>query len=344
MKKTWWLLLWAAPLLVQAQIGGRSTFQFLNTIASARVAGQGGQAIANTEADLNFALINPALAREEMSGQITSSAVDYVSDIRYGDVAYAHHWDSLGTFFMRAHWMDYGDFQRANIIGERMGEFSAIDYAFHLGYSYRIDSNWRLGASLKYIGSQYDIYSASGLAFDAGILYEIHQRRLAFALSLRNMGWQLSSYAQDSEALPFEIQFGVSNRFEHMPLRWMITLEQLETFDLRYRDPQRVQVNQFTGEVEDDFPSIWNNMLRHVTVGAEFSFSENFNLQFGYSFRRRQELNLLTRRTTAGFSLGGGLKIYKFNLHYSRNFVHIAGSANHLTISTQLDRFRKNAR
>jgi hypothetical protein len=333
-------VLFLLPCLLSAQVGGRNTFQFLNNIASARVAGQGSNAIANTVEDLNFALYNPSLLRAEMHGQLSTSIVDFVSDIRFADIAYAHHVDSVGTFFAQIQYFDYGQFDRANVIGIRQGTFTGNDLAVNIGYSYRLDSVWSFGTTMKVINSVYDTWSAWGLAWDAGVTYQIPQKRMALALVLRNAGFQLNPYADVRENLPFEIQLGFSNRFKHMPLRWQITLEQLETFDLRYRDPTAFTVNQFTGEIEENFPSIWNNLLRHVVVGLEFAPSESFNIQFGYNFRRRAELNLDTRRTVAGFSVGAGVKIYKFYVHYSRNMYHISGGANQITLRTSLDKFR----
>jgi hypothetical protein len=333
-----------ASLGIKAQVGGRSTYQFLNSIASARLAGQGSNAIANTADDLNFALYNPSLLTKEMSGQFTFSGVDYVSDISFLDVAYAHHFDRAGTFFTHLQYFDYGDFDRTNVIGLKQGTFSANDLALNLGYAYHLDTSWSFGATMKYINSVYDTYNSWGLAWDAGITYQIPARRIAVALVMRNAGFQADPYANEREPLPFELQFAISNRFQHMPLRWQISLEQLETFDLRYSDPNQFTVNQFTGEVEENFPSVWNNLLRHVVIGMEFAPSESFNIQFGYNFRKREELNLATRRTVAGFSVGGGIRIYKFYLHYSRNMYHIAGSANQISIRTNFNSYRSKGK
>lgn len=340
MKKAWLLLLFL-PLWAHAQLGGRSTFQFLNQVASARVAAQGSNPIANISEDLNFGLLNPALLRAEMHNQFSVSTVGYLADIAFHDVAYARHYDSLGTFSLQLQYFDYGEFDRANLIGIRQGQFTGNDLAVNLAYGYTLDSNWSFGLNMKFINSQLDTYQSWGLAWDAGLTYQIPSKRIVIAAVMRNAGFQADPYVGERESLPFELQLGFSNRFEHMPLRWQITLEHLETFDLRYRDPNQFTLNQFTGEVEENFPSIWNNLLRHVVIGAEFAPSEGFNLQFGYSFRRRQELNLNTRRTVAGFSAGGGIRIYKFYLHYARNMYHVAGSANQITLRTNFESFKK---
>lgn len=341
MKKIFILLLLAFGSNTYAQIGGNSVYQFLNLTPSARVAAQGGNAIANPEQDLNFALYNPSLLNESMHGQLTFSIVDYVAGISLGDINYAHHFGKYGTFYGGLRYVDYGDFDRANSVGIRQGKFTAGDYALNLGYGYSLDSNWSLGGSLKLINSTYDVYDSYGVAVDLSATYQIPSKRIVIALVAKNVGFQFSSYDEESESLPFELQLGFSNRFAHLPLRWQITFEQLQQWDVRYQDPTSVTVNQFTGEVNDNFPSIWNNLLRHVVVGLEFAPTKSFNIQFGYNFRKRQELNLDTRRTSAGFSVGAGLKISKFRINYGRNFYHVSGNANHFSVITDLQDFKR---
>jgi opacity protein-like surface antigen len=327
--------------LLHAQVGGRSTYQFLNNVPSARVAGQGGNAIANTEEDLNFGLWNPSLLSEQMHGQLSFSMVDHINDIVFGDINYAHHVEEVGTFYAGMRFFNYGEFERADALGIRSGTFTAGDYAFTAGYGRMLDSNWRVGANLKFIYSDYDQYSSSGIATDLSATYLIPKSRIAMALVLKNLGFQLYSYNGNRENIPFEIQFSFSNRFKYLPLRWQITLEQLETLDLSYKNPTLQQPNNFTGEPLNNEISVWNKALRHVVVGVEFAPTKSFNIQFGYNFRKRQELNLATRRTSAGFSVGLGLKISKFRINYARNWYHISGSANHFTITTDLQDFKK---
>lgn len=335
------LLLLVPVFITNAQVGGNSIYQFLTLVPSARVAGQGSNAIANPEHDLNFAIYNPSLLNKEMSGQLSFSLVDYVAGINLGDINYVHYYEGIGTFSAGLKYVDYGDFSRANNVGIRQGEFSANDYAFNIGYGYNLDSNWSFGSNIKFIHSKYDVYSSFGAALDLAATYQIPSKRMVIALVAKNLGYQFDPYNEERENLPFELQLGFSNRFEHLPLRWQITFEQLENWDLRYRDPADVTVNQFTGEVNDNFPSVWNNLLRHVVVGGEFILFPGLNLQFGYNFRKRQELNLETRRTNAGFSGGLGIKISALKIHYSRNVYHVAGSTNQFSIMTDLQDFKK---
>ncbi len=341
MKKLLTLVLFSFST-VYGQIGGQSIYQFLNVVPSARVAAQGGNAIANPENDVNFSLWNPSLLNKEMSGQVAISMVDYVSDILLGDVTYAHHYDSVGTFSLGLRYMSYGEFDRANSIGIREGTFSANDLALTLGYGYTIDTNWSVGANLKYINSQLETYNSAGIALDLAATYRIPKKRIVIALVAKNIGFQFDPYYEERENLPFELQLGFSSRFEHLPLRWQITLEQLQKWDLRYDDPNNVRVNQLTGEVEVDEPSAFNNALRHLVIAAEFTPVKAFNIQIGYNFRKNQELKLDTRRTSAGLSFGVGIRVAKkIKINYARNAFHVAGGANHFSIITDLGDYKK---
>ncbi|MDZ7847727.1 MAG: type IX secretion system protein PorQ [Owenweeksia sp.] len=341
MKKTLTLIFFCILSFSQAQIGGRSVYQFLNVVPSARVAAQGGNAIANTSPDLNFALWNPSLLNKEMHNQVSISMVDYLSDILLGDVSYARHYDSIGTFYLGLRYLDYGDFDRRDQIGIDMGNFSAVEMAVNLGYGYELDTNWSFGGNMKFIHSRFDVFQSAGLALDLSATYKIPQKRIAIALVAKNIGTQFTAYNEERESLPFELQLGFSNRLEHLPLRWQITFEHLETFDLLYDDPSNRTVNQLTGAVEDDSPGMINNILRHMVLGLELAPTKSFNVQFGYNFRKRQELNLDTRRTAAGFSFGIGIRISKFRINYARNMYHVAGGANNFSIITDLGDFNK---
>ena len=51
---------------VHAQLGGESTYQFLNLISSPRQASLGGKVITNVDYDVTQALYNPATINVEM--------------------------------------------------------------------------------------------------------------------------------------------------------------------------------------------------------------------------------------------------------------------------------------
>jgi hypothetical protein len=55
--------------LTYAQVGGESTYQFLNLVSSPRQAALGGKVLTNVDFDVTQALYNPATINVEMDNQ-----------------------------------------------------------------------------------------------------------------------------------------------------------------------------------------------------------------------------------------------------------------------------------
>ena len=166
MQKTALLIAFFLTITCFAQTGGQNTYQFLNVVTSARVAGTAGTALANTDEDVVFSYWNPALLREELSGKMVFSFANTASDINFGEAMYAHHFSKAGTFLLGMKYINYGNFLLTNQQAQVLGNFTASDYTAQLGYGYHLNSNWSFGANLKFINSVYESYNSWGLATD----------------------------------------------------------------------------------------------------------------------------------------------------------------------------------
>ena len=72
-----------------SQIGGTSTYEFLNLTNSARVAALGGKNVSLNDNDINLAYHNPALLTPVMSENAVFNYVSYFANINFGYAAYA---------------------------------------------------------------------------------------------------------------------------------------------------------------------------------------------------------------------------------------------------------------
>lgn len=64
-----------------------------------------------------------------------------------------------------------------------------------------------------------------------------------FGLVARNIGSQFSTYDSVKESLPFSLSFGVSNALEYLPLRWHLSIDHLQNWNLAYKNPNQQQTD-----------------------------------------------------------------------------------------------------
>ena len=150
----------------QSQLGGSTSYQFLDLANSSRIQGLGGSNISIYDKDVNLALSNPALLDSIQSGSISLNYMNYVGDINYGYSSYTHHVNNVGTFNLAMMYANYGKFTRADETGTKLGEFVANDLSVIVGYGRKIDSLFSIGGNLKFFNSVYDVYNSNGIALD----------------------------------------------------------------------------------------------------------------------------------------------------------------------------------
>jgi hypothetical protein len=308
-------------LTIYAQVGGKSVYQFLNLVTSPRQAALGGKTITIFDSDVNQAHFNPATINPEMDNKLSLNYGSYYGDVTYGTAAYAYTYDRhLQTFHAGVNYVNYGKFDGYDENGQPTASFSGSDIALSFGYAYNIPySNFYVGANAKLISSTLESYNSFGAAVDLGALFIDEPNDVNWALVIRNIGTQITPYAETREKLPLEVLIGVSQLMENVPIRWHLTLENMQQWQVAFSNPNRAQGSLDGGSSAEKI-SIFNNALRHIVVGAELFPDKGFNIRIGYNFRRAEELRILEQRNFSGISVGFGLKIrkLKFNYSYSR--------------------------
>jgi len=341
------ILILLLPGPVKGQLGGKSTYAFLNLTHSARVAALGGKVVSMPGDDLNLPFHNPATLNQSMSNHLVMNYVNYFSDINFGYVSYARHFDGVGDFAGGLNYINYGKFIAADNVGNITGEFRAAEYSFNMIYSRAIDSLFRIGVNLKPVYSVLETYHSFGLLADIGLTYTSREQLFSAGLVFRNAGFQVKTYHDGHrEPVPFEILLGVSQKLRHAPFRFSLVAHNLQKPDLSYEDPTQGagDVDPISGEAvsENKWEKLADNVMRHLIFGIEFSPLENFYIRAGYNYQRRQELKISTRTAMVGFSWGFGVRISKFHLNYGRASYHLAGASNHFSISTDISSFGRN--
>ncbi|HBD25930.1 type IX secretion system protein PorQ [Flavobacterium sp.] len=321
LRKLLFLFLLLLSATTFGQIGGKSVYQFLNLAQSPRQAALGGKTVTIVDYDVNQAFYNPATINAEMHNRLSANYGSYFGEVSYGTAAYAYTYDRhLQTFHAGISYVNYGTFEGRDELGNLTSDFTGSEAALSVGYAYNIPwTDMFVGANAKLISSTLESYNSWGAAVDLGFLYVDYDNDINYGLTVRNLGFQIKPYQDTNEKLPLAIDAGISQLMENVPIRWHMTFENLQQWNIAFSNPNRAE-GSLDGGSEEEKVSFFNNALRHVILGAELFPEKGFNIRLGYNFRRSEELRILEQRHFSGISVGFGLRFgkVKFDYSYSR--------------------------
>ena len=365
MRKLFTLLVLLAFVYPMAfgQIGGERTYEFLNLTNSARMASLGGNQIAlHDSTDLNVSYNNPSLLMPGMKNMLALNYVNFFAGVKYGYAAYSFRTPLPGNLAVGMHYINYGEFIEALANGQKTGAtFNAAEYALNIIWSneYKLNYNKKdsllalsndsakvysrrritYGINVKPILSSLESYQAIGLAADLGVSYFSRNGLTVTSLVARNIGGQISTYynGAERESIPFDLQFGISQKLQHAPVRFAATMQHLQKWNLA--KPEEDNTSSTVVYKEDSFTK---KFMRHLVVGVELLPSPNFTIRAGYNYQLRQELGMKEQMSTVGFSWGFGFKISRFHFNYGSTRFHLAGSSNIVSVALNLsDNFKR---
>ncbi|MDD4993582.1 MAG: type IX secretion system protein PorQ [Paludibacter sp.] len=348
-KKIILLLLLVSGLQAFSQ-AGYGVYQFLDLPVSSRLAALGGTNVSLRDNDLNFALVNPALLTAETDKTVGLSVANYLSDIQFGSAVYGHNVKDVGYFGVGIQYIDYGKFQEATDLNELTGQtFTAKDFALHIMYARPLNKYFTVGATLKPVYSVYERYTSYGVALDGGVSYNDPKSLFSAGLVFKNLGTQFKGYYSDEdgqhyEPLPFNLQLGITQKLAHAPLRFSMTLHNLQHWDLSYESTNQpvstISTSETTTTEATKSISFVDMAFRHTIFAVEFVPTKSFYLAASYDHRRHSEMKMTGFKSMAGFSFGGGVKLYKFQVGFGTTIFQTGVSSYQFSISTALNDFR----
>ena len=324
---------------------GTGVYQFLDLPVSSRLAALGSINVSLRDNDINLAFQNPALLTSGTNNMLGLNMANYLADIKFGTAVYGRNFGDKNYFALGIQYIDYGTFQEASDLNVLSGQtFTAKDMALYLMYARPLSNKVTVGVTLKPVYSVYEIYTSYGLAADVGVSYNDSARLLSAGLVFKNMGTQIKGYysedgSQHLEPLPFDIQLGITKKLNHAPLRFSLTLDNLQHWDLSYESTNQSTDNLTTTTTGSKI-GFFDMALRHTVLAAEFIPSKNFYLTVAYNDRRQQEMTMSGFKTGAGFSYGGGIRLYKFQVGFGMTQFQVGNYAYQFSISTSLNEFR----
>jgi hypothetical protein len=311
-----------------AQIGGQSGYQSLNLTTNARTAALAGSTI-SLAGDVSQFFENPATLDSVSKGTLFFNINPYYADVIVYSGAYTFDVNKIGTLAAGLNYVNFGSFEMTDETGESLGEFQVQDYNIVIGKSHQLGP-FVLGANVKLTHSSIDAYGSTAILGDIGGLFRVN-KYWNIGMVFKNIGGRISDYTTFSTpSIPFDVKLGTTFKPEHMPLQFTITSTNLVDRNFSEESESNGRQNRQV-----------DKMLKRVNIGAELLLSKNFQVLFGYSHKRKQELKLNELGGGAGLSFGLMMKIKRVELRYSRATYHAAGGTSFISLQTNLNDFKR---
>lgn len=301
-----------------------AVFNFLRLPFSAHAAALGGNNISLIEDDITLAYHNPALLTSVSDNTLNLNYMTYIADSKVAGAMYNKVFGERSVGAVAARYVDYGSFDGYDENNTATGSFTAKDIEINIMYSYLLTDMLSGGVSGKFITSKYESYSSVALGVDLGVNYYDEDNNFSASLALKNLGGQVKAFDDKTEKLPIDVQFGFTKRFAHAPLRFSVTLNNLNHWDKKY-------FYNADGS-EDSFSEM---LFKHAIFGADLLLGDNFTVSLGYNYRISQELSVAGSKWD-GVTAGANLAINRVKLGASYSKLHVSSSSLLFNISYAL--------
>lgn len=292
--------------LSMAQNDSQTSYNFLRLPLSAHAAALGGDNITMTDDDVMMMFHNPALITGTSVGTLGLQYMNYMSGCNNVSAAYNMLVKEKWNIGIGIDYMGYGSIRHTDADNNDMGTYNASEMAFYGTLGYELASNLAGGISLKYVYGNISSYNSMAVAVDLGLNYYLPESEWSFGIAVKNLGGQIMAYDEKFEALPLDVQAGVSKRLIGSPVRLSATLSDLNHLDYKF--------------------------LNHLCLAAEFIISDEIYVGGGYNFRRADEMKVqegtegLSARG-AGLSFGGGINLEKIKINLAYSKLHVSNAS-----------------
>src|SRR5690554_6453573 len=338
------IILCFLPLSLIGQTGGKNAFPFLDLPYNARAASLGRQFITAFDDDINTGIQNPASFNSQMDNSMGFNQALLAGGINHGMIVYAKYFENVGTAALHLRYVAYGKMDRTDINGEKIGTFSAGDFALGGSIGRTLNQNISIGATFNLIWSQLESYNSMGVSIDLAGMYRSESERTTVSAIVRNAGVQLSTYTEKTRApLPIQAMLGVSHKLEHAPFRFSIVAHHLNTWDLSYNDPNaKPTTDPLSGEIVPVKKAGFGEKLgRHFIFQVETLIGKTVRIRGAFDYNQRREMLVQNRPGMGGFSFGAGLNFKRFTVDYGLYVYSSAGFNNLISLRTDFDQWRK---
>ena len=80
-----------------------------------------------------------------------------------------------------------------------------------------------------------------------------------------------------------------------------------------------------------------DKLFRHFIFALDINLGKRLEISAGYNHLRGSELSIADKKGMSGFSMGVGMYLNKFTVHYAQSYYHLAGSYHELGLSIRMN-------
>ena len=289
----------------------QTAYNFLRLPVSAHAAALGGDNVTLINDDAWLMFNNPALLSSVSDKTLALNYMNFMRGVNLAGVAYNKVIKERASAALSVNYVDYGKMRYTTADNQDLGEFAARDIAATAYFSYMLTDKLAGGIAAKVLSSSIGHYTSIGMGVDLGLNYYDSERELSLSVVAKNLGGQLKAYEDDYEAMPIDVQMGISKRLQHTPFRLSATLVDLNHWHYA--------------------------LMKHFIFGVDGDLSPNIWVGAGYSLRRANEMKVGDAENAsshgAGLSLGAGLQLERFKLNLAYGKYHVSSSSVVLNVS-----------
>ncbi|MDO4196316.1 MAG: type IX secretion system protein PorQ [Prevotellaceae bacterium] len=305
MKKVVFALIALLSSAISMAQESQTEYNFLRIPVSAHAAALGGDNISVVENDVSLIFSNPALLCNASDKTIGLNYMNYMQGANTLSASYNFGVLDRGSVAVTGQFMDYGKMKETTSEGVLTGDFSAKDIALAGYFSYLLTDQISAGIAAKFITSYIGQYNSMGVGVDLGANWYNADSEWSVSATVKNLGGQIKAFEDDYEAMPIDIQLGVSKRLIHTPLRLHATLVGLNHLKQKF-----------------------NN---HLVLCADLILNESISLRCGDNYRRASEMSIGTGDSEsshgAGLSIGAGLNLERIKVNLAWGKYHVGSSS-----------------
>lgn len=284
----------AAASSVSAKDPGEDAYTFLKIGTDARSEAMGG-AMTGVADQLGATFYNPAALAAVGPRSVMASYTNWLTDIQAGALAAVWSVGGQGRVGVSAQYLDYGDFDARDEVGNPGEDFSASDVALALTWASGLGRGLNAGVTGRFISESIDDANSSALAADLGLSYEFLDGRTRAGVAVRNLGGQTKSIeGGDKESLPIVLAAGLSHQLRGAPVLFAADLLKPSDddvggafgveVDVHRQFALRAGYNTLIAQIDTDSDS---DNLAGISLGAGFSLER---LAIDYAFTAYSEL------------------------------------------------------